>query len=260
MGESFSNHPIAKSIIGNKEITNNKVKDYKEIAGKGISYAIDNNSFLVGNTTLVKHNEEKNNSVTIIYVKINNELVAKIHLEDTVKEGSKESVSKLNKLGITTKMLTGDKKEVAEKIAGELEIAEFIAEMLPEDKYKEIENTIKKYEGTSSKVAFVGDGINDSPVLALADVGISMGGVGQAAAIEASDVVIMTDDLNKIHKAIEISKKTRKIITQNLVFAISVKVIILILSTIGMAGMWQAIFADVGVTLITIFNTLRILK
>ena len=260
MGESFSNHPIAKSIIGNKEITNNKVKDYKEIAGKGISYTIDNNSFLVGNTSLVEHKEEQNSSVTIIYVKINNELVAKIHLEDTVKEGSKESVSKLNKLGITTKMLTGDKKEVAERIAEELEIAEFIAEMLPEDKYKEIENTIKKYEGTSSKVAFVGDGINDSPVLALADVGISMGGVGQAAAIEASDVVIMTDDLNKIHKAIEISKKTRKIITQNLVFAISVKVIILILSTIGMAGMWQAIFADVGVTLITIFNTLRILK
>ena len=260
MGESFSNHPIAKSIIGNKEITNNKVKDYKEIAGKGISYTIDNNSFLVGNTSLVEHKEEQNSSVTIIYVKINNELVAKIHLEDTVKEGSKESVSKLNKLGITTKMLTGDKKEVAERIAEELEIAEFIAEMLPEDKYKEIENTIKKYEGTSSKVAFVGDGINDSPVLALADVGISMGGVGQAAAIEASDVVIMTDDLNKINKAIEISKKTRKIIIENLIFAITVKVLILALSTLGIAGMWQAIFADVGVTLITIFNTLRILK
>ena len=260
MGESFSNHPIAKSIIGNKNIVNDKVKDYKEIKGKGISYSIKNKDFLVGNDTLVEHNEEQNISNTIIYVKINETLVAKIYLEDTIKEGSKEAINKINKLGITTKMLTGDKKEVAEKIAEELEIKEFIAEMLPEDKYKEIENTIKKYEGTTSKVAFVGDGINDSPVLALTDIGISMGGVGQAAAIEASDIVIMTDDLNKIHKAIEISKKTRKIIVQNLIFAISVKVLILVLSIFGIAGMWQAIFADVGVTLITIFNTLRILK
>ena len=260
MGESLSNHPIAKSIIGSKEIINNKVKEYKEIKGKGISYIIDDKKFLVGNASLVEHEEKQNIDNTIIYVKVNNELVAKIYLEDTVKEGSKEAIKKLNQIGITTKMFTGDKREVAEKITKELEIKEFIAEMLPEDKYNEIEKIIKKYEGTSSKVAFVGDGINDSPVLALADVGISMGGVGQAAAIEASDVVIMTDDLNKIHKAIEISKKTRKIIVENLVFAISVKVIVLILSTIGMAGMWQAIFADVGVTLITIFNTLRILK
>ena len=260
MGESFSNHPIAKSIIGSKDIVNNEVKEYKEIKGKGISYSIGNKKFLVGNSVLVEHNEKQNINSTIIYVKIDNELVAKIYLEDTVKEGSKDAIKKLNKYGIITKMLTGDKAEVAEKIAEELEIKEFIAEMLPEDKYKEIENTIKKYEGTTHKVAFVGDGINDSPVLALTDIGISMGGVGQAAAIEASDIVIMTDDLNKIHKAIEISKKTRKIIVQNLVFAISVKVIVLVLSTIGMAGMWQAIFADVGVTLITIFNTLRILK
>ena len=260
MGESFSNHPIAKSIIGSKDIVNNEVKEYKEIKGKGISYSIGNKKFLVGNSVLVEHNEKQNINSTIIYVKIDNELVAKIYLEDTVKEGSKYAIKKLNKYGIITKMLTGDKAEVAEKIAEELEIKEFIAEMLPEDKYKEIENTIKKYEGTTHKVAFVGDGINDSPVLALTDIGISMGGVGQAAAIEASDIVIMTDDLNKIHKAIEISKKTRKIIVQNLVFAISVKVIVLVLSTIGMAGMWQAIFADVGVTLITIFNTLRILK
>ena len=261
MGESLSNHPIAKSIVesSDKEINSNKVKDYKEIAGKGISYKIDDKELLVGNSSLAESSSDEN-TATVIYVKINDELIAKIHLEDSLKEGSKEAVTKLNKIGITTKMFTGDKKEVAEKIAGEIEIKEFKAEMLPEDKYKEIENAIKKYEGTASKVAFVGDGINDSPVLALSDIGISMGGVGQAAAIEASDVVIMTDDLNKIHKAIEISKKTRRIVMENLIFAIGVKVLILVLSTLGTAGMWQAIFADVGVTLITIFNTLRILK
>ena len=261
MGESFSNHPIAKSIISSREIIDTeKVKEYKEIAGKGISYIVDDKNILVGSASLVEHNGEQESSVTIIYVKIDGELVAKIHLEDAVKESSLEAINDLNKRGIITQMLTGDRKEVAEQIAKDLDIKEFKAEMLPEDKYKEIETIIKKYEGTSSKVAFVGDGINDSPVLALSDIGISMGGVGQAAAIEASDVVIMTDDLNKINKAIEISKKTRKIIVENLIFAITVKVLILALSTLGIAGMWQAIFADVGVTLITIFNTLRILK
>ena len=260
MGESFSNHPIAKSIIENKKVLNtDKVTEYNEIAGSGISYKIGDKKFLVGNANLVDY-EDKAENATVIYVKINEDLVAKIYLEDCIKESSKDAMYALNKFGIITKMFTGDKLEVAEKIAEELEIKEFKAEMLPEDKYKEIEKSIQEYKGSSNKVAFVGDGINDSPVLALSDVGISMGGVGQAAAIEASDVVIMTDDLNKICKAIEISKKTRKIILENLIFAITIKVLILILSTLGMAGMWQAIFADVGVTLITIFNTLRILK
>ena len=254
-------HHIAKSLLKNakKEIDSSEVKEYKEIAGKGISYIIGDKKFVIGNEALTNHDKTSSDK-TLIHVKINDELVAKIHLEDSLKEGSKDAISKLNKIGIRTRMLTGDKKEVAEHIAEELELLEFKAELLPEDKYKEIESAIKKYEGSSSKVAFVGDGINDSPVLALSDIGISMGGVGQSAAIEASDIVIMTDDLNKIHKAIEISKKTRKIILENLIFAITVKIVILILSTLGMAGMWQAIFADVGVTLITIFNTLRILK
>lgn len=272
LGESFSNHPIAKSIIDStkKEVDTTKVKDYKEIAGKGISYLVDNKKCLVGNADLaevdktdlqdINSDNLKENEATVIHVKIDDEVVAKIHLKDTLKDGSKDAILSLNKIGISTKMLTGDKKEVAQQIAKELELVEFKAEMLPEDKYKEIESIIKKYDGTSSKVAFVGDGINDSPVLALSDIGISMGGVGQAAAIEASDIVIMTDDLNKIHKAIEISKKTRKIILENLIFAITVKMLTLVLSTFGIAGMWQAIFADVGVTLITIFNTLRILK
>ena len=261
LGESFSNHPIAQSIVksSKKVVDSTKVKDYKEISGKGISYRVDEKNFLVGNAKLVDC-ENSSDQVTVIFVKIDGELVAKIDIEDTIKEGSKEAINTLNSIGITTKMLTGDKLAVAEKIAEELSLVEFKAELLPEDKYKEIENTIKKYEGTSSKVAFVGDGINDSPVLALSDIGISMGGVGQAAAIEASDIVIMTDDLKKIHKAIQISKKTRKIIMENLIFAIGTKVVILVLSTFGMAGMWQAIFADVGVALLTILNTLRILK
>lgn len=173
---------------------------------------------------------------------------------------AKEAISNLNRLGIITKMFTGDNKKTAEKIASEIGIKEFKSEMLPEDKYKEVEKIIEKYKYTKHRVCFIGDGINDSPVLARADIGISMGGVGQESAIEASDIVIMTDDLNRIIEGIDISKKTVNIIKQNLVFAIGTKLLILLLSVLGMAGMWQAIFADVGVTLITILNTLRILK
>ena len=155
-------------------------------------------------------------------------------------------------------MFTGDNLEIAKYVAKEVGINELKAEMLPEDKYNELEKII--LENKNGKVAFVGDGINDAPVLARADIGISMGGIGQASAIEASDVVVMTDNLEKICKAIEISKKTNKIIKQNLIFAFVVKILALVLSTFGIATMWQAIFADVGVTLITVINTLRILK
>ena len=167
-------------------------------------------------------------------------------------------MKQFKRMGITTYMFTGDNKQVAEQVANKIGITNFKAEMLPQDKYEEVEKMIRNQQ--EGKVAFVGDGINDSPVLALSDVGISMGGVGQQAAIEASDIVIMTDNLEKIVEAINISRKTVKIIKQNLIFAIGTKVLVLILSTIGMAGMWQAIFADVGVTLITILNTLRILN
>ena len=181
-------------------------------------------------------------------------------MADTIKEGTKDALDKLKSKDIKIRIFTGDNRRIASRIADELEVKNVESEMLPTDKYKALEKVIKKYKGTNNKVAFVGDGINDSPVLALADVGISMGGVGANSAIEASDVVIMTDSIDKINEAIEIAKKTSKIIKQNLIFAISVKIIILILSTLGIAGMWQAIFADVGVTLITIVNTLRILK
>lgn len=159
-------------------------------------------------------------------------------------------------MNIKTKMFTGDNKQVALKIASQLNLDEVKYQMLPDDKYRELEKLINN----NYKVAFVGDGINDSPVLALADVGISMGGVGQSSAIEASDIVIMTDNISKIKETIQISKFTNKIIKQNLIFAIGVKVLVLTLSALGLTGMWQAVFADVGVTLITILNTLRILK
>lgn len=258
LGESFSNHPIAKSVIKSSKIEadTNRVKDYQEISGKGLSYELDGKKVLVGNDNLVQTGKRENG--TTIFVKIEDELIGSVVLGDCLKEGTKEAIQSLNSLGIKTKMFTGDNKQVAEAIAKELEIADVKAEMLPTDKYNEMEKILKVRQ-ENAKIAFVGDGINDSPVLAISDVGISMGGVGSQSAIEASDVVIMTDHIGKIVESIQISKKTGRIIKQNLIFAIGIKVLVLILSTFGISNMWQAIFADVGVTLITILNTLRIL-
>lgn len=252
LGEQFSNHPIAKSIIKNQEIPDEKIEEFKEIAGEGIGYKIaDDNIFIGGNKN------EQDEEYTKIYVKLNEKDIGALYLADTIKEGTKEALADLKKMNIKTKMFTGDNKNVAQKIAKQLGLDEVKYEMLPDDKYKELEKLLGKND---YKVAYVGDGINDSPVLALADVGISMGGVGQSSAIEASDIVIMTDDIEKINDAISISKYTNKIIKQNLTFAIGVKVLVLVLSALGITQMWQAVFADVGVTLITILNTLRILK
>ena len=269
MGERFSNHPIAKSIIkANKvDVDNVEVQDFKEIAGKGLSYQYDGKTILVGNSTLVndENKADEKDDTTIIYVKVGDELVGIIYLGDTIKDGAKEAIRQLNAQGIRTSMFTGDNHKNAEKIGKELGIQNIKSEMLPQDKYNELEkiinaNTKNSENSTNRKVAFVGDGINDSPVLARADVGISMGGVGSESAIEASDIVIMTDDISKIRDAINISKKTCGIIKQNLIFSVGVKVLILLLSVLGISGMWQAVFADVGVTILTIFNTLRILK
>lgn len=261
LGESFSNHPIAKSIVSHFNINADKsrVSDYEEIAGKGIKYAIDGKTILVGNSSLVGKEAEKVDS-TKIYVKIDEELAGSIYLKDEIKEGTKEAIAKLNEKGIVTKMFTGDNKEVASKIAEELGIKEYEAEMLPNDKYTKLEKEIEKYKESNGKVAFVGDGINDSPVLALSDIGISMGGVGSQVAIEASDVVIMTDAIEKINESINISKKTSRIIKQNLTFSIGIKVLVLVLSILGIANMWEAVFADVGATLITVLNAIRILS
>lgn len=259
MGEKYSNHPIAKSIMkANKEEVA-EVQEFKEIAGKGLSYQYNGETVLVGNSVLVEANDTNEEGATKIYLKINDKLAGIIYLGDTVKDGVVETIKELKALGIKTNMFTGDNKQIAEKTGKEIGIQNIKSEMLPQDKYNAFEEIINKKD-EKSKVAFVGDGINDSPVLARADVGISMGGVGSESAIEASDVVIMTDNVSKILDAIKISKKTCGIIRQNLVFAITVKVLILFLSTIGLSGMWQAVFADVGVTILTIFNTLRILK
>ncbi len=277
MGEKNSNHPIAKSILkkyeevfsqknkimkGNKDNQTNfkieNVENFEEVSGKGIQYQYEGKTIKIGNTEFT--NADKENIVgTVLYLNIDGNVVGKIILTDEIKPATKETMNKLHKLGINTKMFTGDKKEIAEKIAKEVGIKAVKAEMLPQDKYNELDTIIAKRD-ERQKVAFVGDGINDSPVLARADVGISMGGIGSSSAIEASDVVIMTDELSKIVDAIEVSKKTNKIIKQNLIFSIGVKVLTLVLSLFEVADMWQAVFADVGVTLITIFNTLRILK
>lgn len=267
MGESFSNHPIAKSVLkkveqeGIVEIDMEQVKEFEEVAGKGLQYKFKDKIIKIGNKALVgleEQNEKKEG--TILYLKVEREVIGSIVLLDEIKPDARETMKKLSKLGIKTRMFTGDKKEVATRISNEVGINEVKAEMLPQNKYIELEKLLEQKQNSNKKVAYVGDGINDSPVLARADIGISMGGIGSSSAIEASDMVIMTDELGKIIESINISKKTNKIIKQNLIFSIGVKLLILLFSLFGIADMWEAVFADVGTTLITIFNTIRILK
>lgn len=270
IGENFSNHPIAKSILNKfkevgQELDISEVNGFEEVSGKGIIYKINEKDIKIGNASFIGKNQNISEIInenivgTVLYLQIDGKIVGNVVLSDEIKNGTKQAIERLTKLGINTKMFTGDKKEIANKIAKYVNIDEVKYEMLPQDKYNELEKIIENRK-ESEKVAFVGDGINDSPVLARADIGISMGGIGSSSAIEASDVVIMTDELSKISDAIHISRKTNKIIMENLVFSIGVKILTLILSLFGIADMWQAVFADVGTTLITIFNTLRILK
>ena len=252
-GESFSTHPIAKSILDkiNQKIVTDDVSDVLEISGKGVSYKIGKDKIIIGSSKLVGLDEKGKG----IYLKINENVIAELQLIDGIKPTAKKTISDLKKRNIKTMMFTGDSKEIALKIGNELGIDSIKYELLPEDKYHLLEEEIKK-----ESVAFVGDGINDAPSLALANIGISMGNIGSAAAIEASDIVIIEDDILKIITAIDISKKTKKIIKQNLIFSIGVKIAVLILAAVGIASMWQAVFADTGVTLIAIINTTRILK
>lgn len=262
MGESFSNHPIAKSILkkAGNNIDTKLLKEYKEIPGRGLEYVFDNKKIKIGNREFAGTKKITEDKVgTNLFLNIDNKTVGIIILIDEVKQDAKSAIRKLNKMGITTKMFTGDSKEIALKIAEEVEISKVEYELLPQDKYTKLEKEIEN-NNTNNKIVFVGDGINDSPVLARADIGISMGGVGSSSAIEASDIVIMTDELSKILEGIQISKKVDKIVKQNLIFSIGVKVLVLLLSILGIATMWQAVFADVGTTLITILNTIRILK
>ena len=258
-GESYSTHPIAKSIVNaySKKILTNKISNFTENAGKGISYNLNNDNYKIGNANFVGY--KKIDSLnTIVYISKNDEVIGYIELEDEIKNDVSKSITNLKRNNINTLMFTGDKKDIALNIASKIGINNVQYELLPQDKYHLLEEKINSKE--NGKIAFVGDGINDAPSLALADIGISMGGVGSSAAIEASDVVIMKDDISKINEAIKISKFTNKIIMQNLVFSIGVKIAILVLSALGITDMWEAVFADVGTTIITIINTLRILK
>lgn len=261
LGESFSNHPIAKSILNKvqEKLDTTKVEDYKEVSGQGIQYKIEDEHVKIGNESYVGYNDTKKQIGTNLYISINEKVVGKIVLSDEIKSDAQKAINGLSKLGIKTKMFTGDSKEIALDIAQKVGIDKVEYEMLPQEKYLKLEKELEENK-TGKKIAFVGDGINDSPVLARADMGISMGGIGSSSAIEASDVVIMTDELEKILEGIKISKKTNRIIKQNLIFAIGVKILVLALSILGVATMWQAVFADVGTTLITILNTIRILK
>ena len=253
-GESFSNHPIAKSILklASEQVNSDDVENYQEISGKGIEYVIGNKQIKVGTVKICDDCKLE----ASVHLNIDGKHVASIIIDDGIKQGTEVTIKSLKKLGIKTYMFTGDKKDVAFEIGKKLGIDEIKAEMLPQDKFTEYENVAKD----SPEVAFVGDGINDAPVLKRAFIGISMGEIGSAAAIEASDIVVMKDDLRKIPLAIKISKNTNKIIKQNLIFAILVKIAILTLSVLGFAQMWLAVFADTGVTLITILNTLRLKK
>ncbi len=252
-GESFSNHPIAKSILKlkNNVVDNSDVKDFKEITGKGISFSLNKDKIYIGSSKLCNCHHE-----ATLHLNINGDHIASIFIDDGIKPHAKEVISALKSYGIKTYMFTGDKKEVALEIGKKLNIDNIKYEMLPQDKFENFELVSKSNKITT----FVGDGINDAPVLKRADIGISMGGVGSDSAIEASDVVLMSDDLDRIPSAIDISKYTKSIIKENLIFAMSVKVIILLLSVFGLSNMWMAVFADTGVTLLTILNTLRIMN
>ena len=250
-GEEGSNHPIANSImkLKNEKTRILDITDYKEINGFGISFKINNDNICIGNKCLYdcKHN-------AYIHLSINNKHIASIYIDDGIKEGAFDTIKYLKKNNIKPIMFTGDKKEVAISIGKKLEIEDIRYEMLPTDKFNSYDEIME-----SGITAFVGDGVNDAPVLKRALVGISMGGIGSQSAIEASDIVLMNDDLNKIPLAIKISKYTNKIIKYNLIFALTVKLFVLILSILGLSSMWMAVFADTGVTLLTILNSLRII-
>ena len=260
--ESFSNHPIASSVIKSydKEIDKSLVTDLTEINGRGISCKFKEEAVLIGNEKLLKENEISFSEISevgsVLYVAINNDYEGYILIADEIKEDSIKAIKLLKENGINkTVMLTGDKKEVAQEVAQKLDVDEYLAELLPEDKVKKVEELLDKEKG---KLAFVGDGINDSPVLARADIGIAMGVLASDSSIEAADVVIMNDETSKIVDGIKISKKTMRIVKENIIFAITVKIAVLILSAIGIATMWEAVFADVGVTMIAILNALRV--
>ena len=266
IGESHSNHPIAKSIIQayGKDINKEEIKNYKEISGYGIEASIRDNNVLIGNSKLMKsyniNYEEKKSIGTIVHVAINGLYKGNIVISDEIKENVKEALKSLKSAGIKkTVMLTGDNKLVAEEVAKNIGIDEVYSELLPGDKVGKVEELLNRSD-TKGKVVFVGDGINDAPVLARADIGVAMGGVGSDAAIEAADVVLMQDNIYSLVDSIQVSKRTSKILWQNIIFSLGVKIAVMILVVLGLTNMWAAVFADVGVTLIAVLNSMRIIR
>jgi cadmium-exporting ATPase len=264
--ESYSNHPISLSLkrAYSKEINNGRISDVEEISGHGVIATVDGKKVMAGNIKLMKMMDIpyfKGELIgTIVHVAVNNKYIGYIVIADEVKEDSAQAIKELKAANIKqTVMLTGDNKSIGSKVAKELGLDKVYAELLPADKVEKLEELFSQ-KSKKGKLSFVGDGINDAPVLARADIGIAMGGLGSDAAIEAADVVIMTDEPSKIATAMKISKKTLKIAHQNIVFAIGIKIIVLILSAFGIATMWAAIFADVGVTIIAVLNAFRALN
>lgn len=264
--ESYSNHPISRSLkrAYSKEIDNGRISDVEEISGHGVIATVDGKKVMAGNIKLMKMMDIpyfKGELIgTIVHVAVNNKYIGYIVIADEVKEDSAQAIKELKAANIKqTVMLTGDNKSIGSKVAKELGLDKVYAELLPADKVEKLEELFSQ-KSKKGKLAFVGDGINDAPVLARADIGIAMGGLGSDAAIEASDVVIMTDEPSKIATTMKISKKTLKIAHQNIVFAIGIKIIVLILSAFGITTMWAAIFADVGVTIIAVLNAFRALN
>lgn len=264
--ENYSNHPISLSVKKefNKKIDEKRISKIRELSGLGIEAEIDGKQVLVGNKKLMDKENIKYKKCdkigTILYVAINKKFEGYILISDEIKDDAKETISRLKENNIKqTVMLTGDRKDVGENVAKQLGLDKVYTELLPDGKLEKVEELLKQ-TSEKGKLAFVGDGINDAPVLALADIGIAMGGLGSDAAIEAADIVIMTDEPSKIVETIKLSKKTMKIVKENIVFAIFIKIAVLVLCAVGIATMWEAVFADVGVSIIAILNSLRMLK
>lgn len=266
LGEGYSNHPIANSIreAYGKELDLNRVTNTEEIAGHGIKAVIDGKTVLLGNEKLMKSESIFYTSCksmgTVVYVACNGVFEGAVVISDTIKDGAKEAIHDMKQVGVRhTVMLTGDRKEAAETVAQTLGIDEVHAELLPGGKVEQVEALLKA-EKQKERLAFVGDGINDAPVLTRADIGIAMGSMGSDAAIEAADIVLMDDDVTKIASVVKIARKTLRIVKQNIVFALAIKALVLILGALGMANMWEAVFADVGVSVIAILNSMRTLN
>ncbi|HIR59736.1 MAG TPA: cadmium-translocating P-type ATPase [Candidatus Onthousia excrementipullorum] len=264
--ESYSNHPIALSIkeAYGKDINEKLVTKTKELKGKGIIAKVESKEVLVGNEKLmIEYNIDyiKSNDIgTVIYIAIDKTFAGTIIISDKIKEDAYKAVKEFRENNVKKiVMLTGDREEISKNVSKELKLDKYYAELLPQDKVKKVESLMKE-KSESGKLVFIGDGINDAPVLALSDIGVAMGGLGSDAAIEAADIVIMTDEPSKLANAIKISKKTMQIVKENIIFAITVKILVLLLSAVGIATMWAAVFADVGVSVIAIINALRILR